>query len=193
LVGSGLKSLSPSIFILVLICFFLPFTKISCGGEEVMSFTGFQLVTGTTIEVGGGIVGKGIEDRKTERVDPEPYAIWAFGAGIVGLVLSFIKSRGSKILSAIIGIVGAVSLLLLKSKLDRDVLRAGEGAFHIEYQFGFWLAFILFFSAVFLNIYLFSLKETYPMIEDTSSRHCPYCGAELPQESIFCPNCGKKL
>jgi len=159
-----------------------------------MSFTGFQLVTGTTIEVGGGIVGKGIEDRKTERVDPEPYAIWAFGAGIVGLVLSFIKSRGSKILSAIIGVVGAVSLLLLKSKLDRDVLRAGEGAFHIEYQFGFWLAFILFFSAVFLNIYLFSLKETYPMIEDTSSsKHCPYCGAELPQESIFCPNCGKKL
>ena len=186
--GIGLKNLSPSIFILVLICFFLPFTKISCAGEEVMTLTGFQLVTGTTIEVGGGT-----ENRKTERIDPEPYAIWAFGAGIVGLVLSFIKSRGSKILPAIIGVVGAVSLLLLKSKLDRDVLREGEGAFHIEYQFGFWLAFILFFSAVVLNIYLFSLKETYPMIENTSSKHCPYCGADLPEESIFCPNCGKKL
>ena len=59
---SEMRRFTPAIYVLTLICFFLPFTHISCEGRKVASFTGIQLVTGTSITVEGEV----------EKIDPEP-------------------------------------------------------------------------------------------------------------------------
>lgn len=44
------KKAIPAILGLALICFFLPFVTVSCQGQKLMTFSGIQLVTGTTIQ-----------------------------------------------------------------------------------------------------------------------------------------------
>lgn len=150
-----IKKFSPTIYGLTLICFFLPFTHISCQGEKVATLTGVQLVTGTTIEQ-PAMFG---EKKQDKRIDPEPLAILVLLSTIVGFGLSFLKSRESTIASAITGGIGLIFLLLLKSKIDNEVLREGEGAFRVEYGAGFWLILLLFLSAIGLNAFLFSQRK----------------------------------
>lgn len=151
---SGLRKISPAIFGVALICFFLPFVNVSCGGQKVASFTGIQLVTGTTIKQPGMF-----EQKQTQKLKREPLAICAFLSVIVGLGLSLLKTKKSPIVTAIIGGIGAVMLLLLKSKMDNDVLNQTGGMVQLEYTFGFWLTFLLNFSAAGLNAFFASKKE----------------------------------
>jgi len=152
---NGAKKFSPAIFGLTLICFFLPFTDISCSGQKVATFTGIQLVTGTTIEQPSMFGEKG----QVQKVDAEPLAILAFFSAVVGLGLSFLRSRKSAIAPAITGGVGLITLLLLKSKIDNDVLKEGGGMLQVEYGVGFWLTLILFLSAIGMNAFLLSQRE----------------------------------
>jgi len=151
-----IKKFSPAIYGLVLICFFLPFTHISCAGEKVATLTGVQLVTGTTIEGPPSAFG---EKEKSEKVEPEPLAILTLITAIIGFGVSFLKDRKSTLLTALIGGFGLISLLLLKSKIDNEVLRKGEGILRVEYGFGFWLVLLLFLCAIGLNGFLFSEIE----------------------------------
>jgi hypothetical protein len=151
---NGVKKLSPAIFGIALICFFLPFVNVSCQGQKVASYTGIQLVTGTTIEE-PSMFGQ----KQVREVSGEPLAILAFLSGIAGLGLSFLKSKKSAIGPAVVGIVGLISLLLLKSEMDDDILREGGGMLQIEYTAGFWLTFVLYLSAIGLNAFLFSQSK----------------------------------
>jgi len=150
---SGLRKISPAIFGVALICFFLPFVNVSCGGHKVASFTGIQLVTGTTIKQPGTF-----EQKQTQRLKGEPLAIFAFLSVIVGLGLSLLKTKKSPIVTAIIGGIGAVMLLLLKSKMDNDVLKQTGGMVQLEYTIGFWLTFLLNLSAAGLNAFFAKQK-----------------------------------
>lgn len=47
---SNAKMLSPVVFLLALVCFFLPFATFSCQGQRVLSVSGIQLVTGSSIQ-----------------------------------------------------------------------------------------------------------------------------------------------
>ena len=64
-----------------------------------------------------------------------------------------------------IGIIGlgrmgeGMASRLLKSKIDNEVLRKGEGILRVEYGFGFWLVLLLFLCAIGLNGFLFSEIE----------------------------------
>ncbi len=146
---------SPAIFFLILIFFFLPFIHISCEGLKVASFTGIQLVTGTNIEM-PSMPG---EKPEVEKVPGEPLAILAFFCVVLGLALSFLKSKKSKIAPAITRVVGLIFLLLLKVKIDNDVLREGKGMLKIEYGIGFWVTFLLFIIAAGWNSFLFSKRK----------------------------------
>lgn len=145
------KKISPAILGIALICFFLPWINVSCQGEKVGTFTGIQLVTGKTIEQ-RGMFG----ERQVEEVEPEPLAIATFICVIVGLGLSFLKSRQSAIAPAIVSTGGLVLLLLLKSKITNDVLREGGGAIQVGYSVGFWLTLLFIIFAIGLNALLFS-------------------------------------
>ena len=84
-----------------------------------------------------------------------------FSCVIIGLALSFIKNRKSAILPAVSGGIGTITLLMLKSKIDNDVLREGGGMIlvQVEYTFGFYAILILMVAAVGLNIYVFFGKD----------------------------------
>jgi hypothetical protein len=147
-----IKKFSPAIYGLALICFFLPFTHISCQGEKVATFTGVQLVTGTTIEQTEMFS----EGKKAKKIAPEPLAILVLFSTIAGLGLSFLKGKESTLASAIAGGAGLIFLLLLKAKIDNEVLKEGEGVLRVEYGAGFWLILLLFLFAAGLNGFLFS-------------------------------------
>jgi hypothetical protein len=156
---------SPAIFIIILICFFLPFINITCQGEKVATLTGIQLVTGTTIEQPSMFGAKG----KTTKVEGELMALLAFISAIVGLILSFLKNRKISLATAIVGGLGLIFLLLLKNKLDNDMLREGQGMLQLEYSTGFWLTLIFFILAAVWNVFIFS-KGNKIQIEETKNQ-----------------------
>jgi hypothetical protein len=150
-----MKKISPVLFAFIILCFFLPFINISCSGQKVLSLSGIQLVTGTSLEEEEPFSGK----KSSEKIDSEPLAIVVFVAAIAGLAFSFIKSEKSALLPAITGGIGGGTLLFLKAKIDQEVLREGQGIIQVEYAIGFWLILFSLFAAVALNVFIFFNKK----------------------------------
>jgi hypothetical protein len=149
------KKISPAVFGIIIICFFFPFMDISCSGQKVISFSGIQMVTGTTIEK-PAMFG---EKTENEKIDPEPLAIATLIFVIAGFLLSFIKKRKSAILPAILAVISIITLLMLRAKIDNDILRQGEGVIQVAYIFGFWSILFFLIIAVLLNSYVFIGKD----------------------------------
>ena len=168
------RKLSPAPFGLVLLCFFLPFVHVSCSGERVTTFSGFQLVTGTEVSdadisksmgrsmgMGTGLPPELRSSSERRKVGPELWAVAAFLTAIAGLAISFIKDRRGWIGGVIAGSVGAVMLLLLKLKIDNDVVREGrklgrefgKGLLEVQYATGYHLALLVFIGAAALHGY----------------------------------------
>ena len=191
------KKISPALFGIIIICFFMPFIEVTCSGQKAMSITGIQMVTGTSIQQ-PSMFG---ENTKGRKIDPEPLAIITFSSVIIGLLLSFMNKRKSAILPAIIAGIGTITLLLLKSKIDNDVLREGSGMIQVVFVFGFWATFLLLIIAVGLNIYVFSGKDVIKKKLDV--RATPNAAQETVRIArdektdqlkirFSCKNCGSK-
>lgn len=184
------RKISPAIFGIALICFFLPWINVSCQGQKVMSFTGIQLVTGTTIEEPTMFGAK--QERK---VNGETLAILTFLTVITGLGLSFLKDK--KRVGAVVGGAGIILLLLLKSKLDNDILKETGGMLQLNYEAGFYLTLISFLSAIGINVYSIMQDRglSLPQIKNQSAgyKFCSQCGARIDYDSTFCSECGHSL
>ena len=131
---SETKRLSPVIFAVALLGYFLPFVTVSCQGQKVASFTGTELVFGTTVQEP-----QMFGPPKPHRIDAEPLAVLAFLCCLAGFALGFAKSRNSEIGAAAAAGVGFFALMLLRSKLEDQALRQSSGAFQVVHEFGFWL------------------------------------------------------
>jgi len=70
-----------------------------------------------------------------------------------------LKGRKSSIAPAITGVAGSILFLLLKAKLDNDILRERQGMVQLEYSTGFWLTFLLLLFAAGWNGFPFSPEE----------------------------------
>lgn len=186
------KRLSPAIFGIALICFLLPWVNVSCQGQKVASFTGIQLVTGTTVEEP-----QMFGPKKEKKVNGEPLAILTFLAVITGLVLGFLKNKKGATISAVVGGIGTIILLLLKSKLDNDVLRETGGMLQLDYGIGFYFTLILFLSAIVVNVYPRLQGKGVPLHQIKSSKaiskFCSQCGARAEPDATFCSECGHSL
>lgn len=144
-----LERVSPAMFIIVLICFFLPFTTFTCSGEKMATITGVQYVTGTSITVpGSGSFGS---KPQTEKISPEPLIIVVLVFTVLGLIISFANGTISYVLSVIAGIGGTIFLFLFKSKVDKETLAEGGGMIQVDYNVGFWLAIVLLVLVVLVN------------------------------------------
>lgn len=152
------KKISPAVFGIIIVCFFLPFMDVSCSGQKFMTFSGIQMVTGTTIQKPGGFGQKS----KIEKIDGEPFAVATFVCVLAGLLVSFIKKRKSAILPAIASGAGVVTLLMLKNKIDGDILKDGGGMIQVSYVFGFWAILLLLIISTILNAYVFSGEKDNP-------------------------------
>jgi hypothetical protein len=135
---SETKKLSPVLFGVALLGYFLPFVTVSCQGQKVASFTGTDLVFGTTVQQP-----QMFGPPKAQRIDAEPLAVLAFLCCLGGFGLGFAKSRNSEIGTAAIAAVTFIVLMLLRSKLEDQALRRSSGAFQVAYEFGFWLVVLL--------------------------------------------------
>jgi len=187
-----IKKLSPATFGIALICFLLPWVRISCQGERVASFSGIQLVTGTAIEEP-----QMFGPKKERKVNGEPLAILAFLTAIAGFGIGFLKGKKWRIGSAIASGVGIILLFMLKSKLNNDILRESENVLQVDYGVGFYLTLIFFFFAILVNIYSINAEEgmSLPQIkgQDVGYKFCSQCGAKIETGAFFCSECGHSL
>jgi hypothetical protein len=136
------------------ICFFLPFFHVSCSGQKIFDVTGFQLVTGTSVDKQMA-ESRGDRRMKVERnVESEILAQLAFLAAILGLVFALLRTGASKILQALAGAGGAVLLFLLKNKMGTDFTKESVNwtGINIGFDVGFWLALILFAAAFIVQL-----------------------------------------
>jgi len=158
----------PSIatFALAIACFFLPFVTVSCAVPNELSsspsvnvntsatITGIQLATGQ-MPPSARLPEINRPNQPTDTGKPEIFAIIPLIPGVVGLGTNFLNPV-NLLIPAIAGGSGAVSLLLLKNRIDSELtplVAISDGLLQVKYEYGFWLALLLFISASALNLY----------------------------------------
>lgn len=114
---------SPLFFALVLFCFLLPFATLSCPGGEI-TFSGLELVTGTTVQ--------------GERVPPDGFAVLAVLAAVGGLLAAWNPTSSGQRGAALAAVLCAVFLLLLKGHLASGVEAESDGMMRVSMRWGYW-------------------------------------------------------
>jgi len=202
----ALKSkVSPAIFVVATLCFLLPFVTVSCNnGQKVASFTGVELATGTTVDQ-PQVFGSA----QKKHVDAEPLASVALLCAIAGIGLSFLGGRLA-IAPAASGILGALLLLLLQSKLNSDLSKEAQGMFRLDFEAGYVLALLFLIAGAAWNFYLFfqgrkpatvpaappgmrANATAAPGPGTTGTSFCTHCGQALNAGGRFCGGCGKAV
>lgn len=138
------KFVSPALFLLVALCFFLPFVSFTCQGQRIATISGMELVTGTRIDKfqmeNFNMQQDNTDTDKQREVKSEPLAAAALIFAVIGIIVSFIP-RYNKILSIVIGALGVMMLLFLRSSIGGQV--TGDFDFkivEISYEWGYYFA-----------------------------------------------------
>jgi hypothetical protein len=200
------KFLNPIFFVIVIICFFLPFFNVIYQQQKITSITGFELITGTTISTNNitkGLNGISAQQNeinsgtKTDTVSPQPLALIAFLLAVGGLIFSFFE-KFSNIASAIVGLLGGLSLFFLNTVISDIILgKVNYQPLAIECASGFYIVSILFILLLTYNAYLFSQrvmnKPDDIQTPGTRMRFCHKCGSENDLVSMYCNKCGNRM
>lgn len=194
------------------LCFFLPFVTVSCGGMKAFTLNGQQLATGTTLTHP-----QPFGPPQEQKIDADPFAAVAWLCAIAGIALS-LAGRKLAAATAVSGGVGAVSLFIMRTRLDEQLQKQGQGMATASYESGFILAILLLLAGAAWNIYLFlenkQIRERAPAASGASSnpitahglaggasrvtsghssstRVCSGCGQAMQADVRFCESCGK--
>jgi hypothetical protein len=184
------------------LCFFLPFATVSCGGIKVFTLTAQQLATGTTITQP-----QAFGASQTQKIDADPFAAIAGLCGIAGIALSLIGRRMAGGAAASGGL-GALSLLILRSRLGDQLQKQSQGLAQVSFESGYTLTLLLLIAGAAWNIYLFrqgkqtaSASDSSPSSgsssasvhpsESSSPPACVHCGNPISEGARFCESCGK--
>ncbi len=152
-----------AMFLLIGICFLLPFFDVSCSGEFMEQYGGRQgFAKDTTVRFSGTDLVLGTNDPEVVgqrtflgegspvRTPAEPFAIIAFASAIAGLVMAVTiwdMARPGLIAS----LVGAGSLGLLATSPTLAWIGTGE----VGYRYGYWLTLGLFLVSTALHAWLY--------------------------------------
>jgi len=160
-----LKNFSPPTFGIIIMCFFLPWITFSCQGHDFATFSGVQLMTGTTVKppqifndnANNSVLDNNTNiDNNTETQKSIPgnfFVILAFLSACAGFTLSLIKKDKLSTAAAITAGAGIIFLLSFKSKLDNEILKRGLGILQVNYRIGFYLTLFFFLVAIGINVY----------------------------------------
>ena len=99
--------------------FMLPFFALVREGQQLLQFTGTELVAGTTFQPGSPFAALG-------HVRPQPLAVVAFGAAAAAWLLSLARPRWARAVAAALAALAALSLGRLRLPL-RIEARPGAG------------------------------------------------------------------
>lgn len=183
------RYLSLSTFLLVFICFLLPFARITCGGEEVLTLNGYELAFGATKSISSGW------NSRTEKSPMVISAILCLLVALTGAALSLAGDRGSVIMRLVAAGLGLLLLLFIqieaKSRLLGRAADAGA-ALAVKAGTGWILAALLFSAGAVVNILLLTRRPGLPVtaVCPPASGFCSQCGQPLSAEDRFCPGCG---
>jgi hypothetical protein len=198
------------IFVGSALCFFLPFVTVSCGGVTAFTLTGRQLATGTTLTQP-----QPFGPPQTQKVSPDPFAVAAGLCALAGIALSLIGRRLASA-AAVSGGVGAVSLLIMRSRLNDQLQTQGQGLAKATYETGFTLTVLLLVAAAAWNVYLFlqirrigeanrmapatgqsgndhspAQNVSPPLSLESQGRICRHCARPIRANARFCESCGR--
>jgi hypothetical protein len=191
------------------LCFFMPFVTVSCAGEKVLTLSGQQLATGTSIEMA-----QAFGPPRAEKIDPDPFAAIAALCAVVGILLSLVGTRLA-VAGAVTGTAGAASLAFMASRMGGQIQKATEGMGSASEDTGFTVALVLLVAAAAWNAYLLTQQkklEVAPASAPGSPSHsvdvaatslqpqpvmavprCKKCGESLGAGVAFCEQCGTKV
>lgn len=131
----NLARVSPLALLAGAACFLLTFLDMSCSGQHLTSLSGVQLATGTTIEEPTGF-----GDVQKRQLRPEPLALLALGALVLGGGLCLVKRREGLLVASLLGAAALIVLVVLKSRIDAEVLRQGQGLLRVTWGLGYFSA-----------------------------------------------------
>lgn len=175
------RFVSPALFLIILICFLLPFASFSCGGSKIMSFSGCTLVTGTNVDYGFGNV---------EKIKPDLNAVLLWLTVFAGFIISFFSNTIIKLFKLLFSGLSFLLIVVLLFRLSSDIKESGTIIVAtLEYGIYLTLLFIL-ITIVWSLIDLFIKKEK---VVVSSTSFCPNCKATINPNDLFCQECGFNL
>lgn len=138
----GTKIPSSVAFVVGVLLFFMPFVDIKCNNMSLQQVSGFQLATGFKMK-NNSSDNSFLNDFKTNQVDetitkattktdkkdPNMFAMVALGLGVLGLLLSFVNAKAAMGGAMVTGIASAGALIGLmldvKKKVKLDTPKLG--------------------------------------------------------------------
>ncbi|MBM3415066.1 MAG: hypothetical protein FJY20_01200 [Bacteroidetes bacterium] len=112
----GTSITSSVAFIVAILMFLLPFSEIKCGDSTLMNKSGLGFAMGQEWKFAGGMGQDMMKDMDTKtgkkkEGNAQMFIIAALGLGVLGLLASFVKSKGAGGIGIIAGILGAGTLI----------------------------------------------------------------------------------
>jgi hypothetical protein len=143
------RPISLSLFVLVLLCFLLPFARITCQGtngrqEVVVQANGYEVAFGKTVPAQSDTTG-GRHTWEGRPAQPDLIAIAILVAALVGIGLTMLKGRRGAVVRGIYS--GHCLLLPLALWFE---LQGKGGQLHL--LAGYWATIALFAAACIVNL-----------------------------------------
>lgn len=187
-----MRFLNPGSFAIVLLCFLLPFTNLQCNQNKLVSFTGVELVKGTSVKekissssMGGMFGGMGgmstgqPDNGSDEKIMEIPLLICAIILLAVGIITSVltIKNKNPRVIIkwaiaghalALLALLGEIVKLEYSMMAVNDKMAENAGGIPMSIKFswgmeiGFWLVIIIPLGFIIYNIK--ELRKTPPVL-----------------------------
>jgi len=129
------RTLVRSVLAGALVLFFLPFLTLSCGQAKLVTLSGVQLATGSSLKVPDRASG----GEKVQEIKAQPLASAAAVLAVLGLVLAFLPGVAGKFGPVVTSALVMAACLALKGKVEADLVRENGRMITAQWEFGFWL------------------------------------------------------
>ncbi|MEW5785772.1 MAG: hypothetical protein AB1767_12000 [Bacillota bacterium] len=144
--GSGMRAVSPVLFVLVIFTLFLPFVTVSCGEYELDTLRAVDMTRREALE----------DDGSGGRAAVVLLVIIA----PAGLIFGLLKGRKGNLGAALAAVAGLALLIAIRVGLNR-MLAEQSAAMEImlttRFRSGFYLSFMLYLAALFVNVHQLQL------------------------------------
>ena len=140
------RPISLGLFVLVLLCFLLPFARVSCDRQVVVQATGYEVAFGKEIPAQSDSTG-GKKTWEGKPASPDFVAIAILVATLVGIGLVLVRGRRGAIVRAIF--YGHCLLLPLALWVE---LESRKGGGQLQMLAGWWATLALFAAACVANL-----------------------------------------
>lgn len=180
-----MKALSPALFGITLLSFFLTFvTYVSNSGKSLATLSGLESSFAKVIEYRKGI------DLPGDYIIGEGFAFIAFTVSVVGLVVGLVEAGSDRkpILSLLAACVIFASLIALKYSQNYYVGIA-QLPVVVQFQTGYWISWMSQGGIILSSLYTLALMTKGRL----RSVLCTGCGGEYRAGTAKCLSCGLPL